>query len=155
MDGFILLLLVTVILRGLGAGMIAGILLLTMPARRRLDPAAYAHAIRTMYEGWGVKVYAITAGLGLILTIIALPWALTKGESAWVVGLLIASLAATLAGFAGTGGAYPAMRRLWTTPENAQQLVGTLLDRFGRWGVLSAASHLIAFIAIAPALVAL
>lgn len=154
MDGFTLLLLTTVLLRGLGAGMITGILLLTMPARSKLGLVPYAHAIRAMYKGWGVKVYAITTVLGLILTITALPWALVRGESAWVIGLLTVSLLATLAGLVGTGGAYPAMRKLWTTPEEDQQLTGALLDRFGRWGVQSAGSHLVAFASILPALAA-
>lgn len=154
MDGFTLTLLTAVLLRGLGAGMITGILLLTMPARSRLGLAVYAHAIRTMYEGWGVKVYAVITFLGLILTIIALPWALAQGERGWVIGLLIASLAATLVGFIGTGGAFPAMRKLWSAPQDDQQLVASLLDRFGRWGIMSAGSHLVAFVLIAPSLIA-
>lgn len=154
-DGLTFLLLATVLLRGLGAGMITGILLLTMPARPRLNLAAYAHAIRTMYDGWGVKVYAVTTVVGLILTIIALPWTLSQGKSAWVVGLLITSLIATLVGFVGTGGAYPAMQKLRVAPQDDPRLTASLLDRFGRWGIMSAGSHILAFASITPALLAI
>lgn len=112
-DGFTLILLAAVLLRGLGAGMITGILLLTMPARSRLGLAVYAHAIRTMYEGWGVKVYAFTTFLGLILTIIALPWALAQGERAWVIGLLIASRAPRPPTAASTALTSERVRVLW------------------------------------------
>lgn len=145
MDWLSLLLFATVFLRGLGAGMIAGILSLTMPSRSRLGLVPYARSLRVMYQAWGVKVYAAATGLGLLLTIVALTLSLARGEDAWTSALLAASLVATVAGFAGTAGAYPAMKRLWATPDDDQEQVAALLTRFGRWGIFSAACHLAAF----------
>lgn len=145
MDGFSILLVATVFLRGLGAGMITGILLLTMPARSRLGPVPYARALRSMYQSWGVRVYAVVTVLGLLLTIAALTLSVARGEGGWATGLLTACLTATVAGFVGTAGAYPAMRRLWATPDGDQDLVAALLTRFGRWGIASAVCHLLAF----------
>lgn len=145
MDGFWLLLVVTVFLRGLGSGMITGILFLTMPVRSRLDLAAYAQFIRKMYQAWGVKAYAGTTMLGFVLTIVLTWWAFARDESGWVSGLLVASLAATVFGFVGTAGAFPTMKKLWTVSDSQPELVSKLLSRFGRWGVFSATCHVAAF----------
>ncbi|KUH81391.1 MULTISPECIES: hypothetical protein [unclassified Mycobacterium] len=152
MDGFMLLLAGTVFLRGSGAGMITGILLLTMPAQSRLGWRSYAGALRAMYGAWGVKVYGVITGLGLILTIVALVWAILRGESPTVVGLLAASLAATVGGFVGTAGAYPAMKKLFAAPDEDQRLVLTLLSRFGKWGIVSGCCHVAAFALITAAM---
>jgi hypothetical protein len=155
MDSFSLLLLLTVLLRGLGAGMITGILFLTMPARARLDQVSYARALRAMYQAWGVKVYAVVTILGLLLTIVALTLSVTRGEDGVMSGLLIACLAATLGGFIGTAGAFPTMRRLWAAPDENRELVAVLVTRFGRWGIASALCHLLAFASVLGTLLAL
>lgn len=152
MDEFLLLLAATVFLRGLGAGMITGILLLTMLAQPRLGRQSYARALRGMYAAWGVKAYGVITGLGLILTAIALIWATGRSENTLTNALLTTSLAATVAGFVGTAGAYPAMKKLWGTPDEDQGLVTQLLSRFGAWGVFSAICHLLAFALVTAAI---
>jgi hypothetical protein len=131
--------------------MIVGILLMTMPARSKVGLLPYARFVRAMYQAWGVKVYAAVTALGLLLTTALLIWALVGGENGWTSGLLAFSLTATVMGFVGTAGAYPAMRRLWGTPDEQPDLVSTLLTRFGRWGAMSATCHLVAFISLLPA----
>ncbi|WP_156426682.1 hypothetical protein [Mycobacterium sp. IS-3022] len=142
----------TVFLRGSGAGMITGILLLTTPARSRLGWRSYPGALRAMYGAWGVKVYGVITGLGLVLTIVALVWAILRGENPALVGLVAASLAATIGGFVGTAGAYPAMKKPFATPDEDQRLVLTLLSRFGKWGTVSASCHVAAFALITAAM---
>lgn len=145
MEGFWLLLAITVFLRGLGSGMITGILFITMPVRSRMELISYAQFIRTMYKAWGVKVYAGTTMLGLLLTAILVWWALAHGESDQIGTFLIASLIATILGFVGTAGALPAMKKLWMISDDQPDLVGILLTRFERWGMFSAACHVVAF----------
>lgn len=148
MDSFWLLLLGTLFLRGLSSGMIVGILLLTLPVRDRLGLLPYAQFIRAMYQTWGVRIYAILTAIGLLMTIWLLTVAIGRRESGWTIGWVAASLGATILGFVGTGGAYPAMRQLWRAPDGQLPLVQTLLDRFQRWGIFSAACHLAAFVSL-------
>lgn len=148
MNSFWPLLLVTIFLRGLSSGMIVGILLLTLPVRSRLGLLPYTQFIRAMYQARGVRIYAILTGLGLLMTIWLLTVAIGQPESNWMIGWVTASLGATILGFVGTGGAYPTMRRLWVTTDQQPPLVETLLNRFERWGIFSAACHLSAFICL-------
>lgn len=149
MDSLQTLLLVTTFVRGLGSGMIAGILLLTMPVRSRVGMPAYASFILVMYQTWGVRVYAGLTGLGVLLTIWLLVMAIGAGSSS--IEWIAASLAATTLGFVGTAGAYPTMRRLWTTANGALELAEPLMNRFERWGMFSAACHLAAFVCLVVA----
>jgi hypothetical protein len=148
MNSFWPLLLAAMFLRGLSSGMIVGILLLTLPVRSRLGLLPYTQFIRAMYQAWGVRVYAILTGLGLLVTIWLLAVAIGRPESGWATGCVAASLLATMLGFVGTGGAFPTMRRLWATPDEQPALVEELLNRFERWGVFSAACHLAAFVCL-------
>lgn len=151
MNSFWLLLLATIFLRGLSSGMIVGILLLTLPVRSRLDLPTYVRFVRAMYQAWGVRVYAVLTMLGLLLTTWLLFAAIWRTESGWAISWIALSLGATVLGFVGTGGAYPAMRRLWVTPDQQPALVETLLNRFERWGVFSAACHFVAFVCLLAA----
>lgn len=154
MDAFWLLALGTVFLRGLGSGMIAGILTLTMPVRRRMEFSVYAHFIRTMYRAWGVKIYAAITMLGFLMTTVLLIWSVARGESSEVITWVTISLVATCAGFIGTAGAFPTMKKLWATPDGQLDTVATLLSRFEHWGVFSASSHVFAFMTLLGALYA-
>jgi hypothetical protein len=54
-DWLDVLLATTVVLRGLGAGIIWGVLIITVPTRRRLGLVPYAQFTRALYKGIGVS----------------------------------------------------------------------------------------------------
>ena len=151
-DPFLLTLAAATVLRGLGAGIITGVELITLPARRRLGPAPYARFARAHFKGGGVAAYAGVTALGALLTfVLAVAAFLPGGPSAGAWWILI-SLASTLLGFVGTAGAFPAMRRLRQAPDDDEAFLASLLDRFARWGVFSAVWHVGAFAALIVAL---
>lgn len=151
-DWFLLLLATITVLRGLGAGIIFGVLLITLPVRKRVGVIPYAQFIRALYKESGVKVYAVLTGLGALLTLALAIWTFAQGKPAIVSWSIGASLTATILGFVGTGGAFPTMRTLWEASYNDEALVGNLLDRFARWGTFSAVWHIAAFFALVVAL---
>lgn len=139
-------------LRGLGAGIITGVELITLPARRRLGPVAYATFVRAHFRGGGVKAYAGISLLGALLTAALSVAVFLPGRSRGEAWRIVFSLLSTLLGFVGTAGAYPAMRRLWQAPDDDADLLASLLDRFARWGLFSAIWHAAAFVALVAAL---
>lgn len=148
MDWFVLLLATTTALRGLGSGMITGLVLITFPVRRKLDTLAYATYTRIEYKGQGVRVYVATTFLGAFLLLALSYEAFVRQETPIVSWLIIASLIATIFGFVGTSRAFPAMWHLWKTPDHDEAKLATLLGRFESWGTFSALGHLISFIVL-------
>jgi hypothetical protein len=151
-DWFLLFLATITVLRGLGAGVILGIVLITLPVRKRVGLIPYAQFTRTLYREWGVGVYGALTVLGALLTLAIAIWTFTRGEPAIVSWSIVASLVATSLGLIGTGGAFPTMRTLWETSDNDASLVAGLLDRFASWGVFSAVWHIAAFLVLMVAL---
>ena len=154
-DIFLLTLATTTALRGLGAGIIAGVGLMNLPARRRLGVVPYAQFARAHYKGTGVRVYAGITVFGALLTLVLSIAAFGLGKSPEVTWWIVMSLAATILGFVGTGGAFPIMRRLWQASNDDEALLARLLDRFARWHVFSAFWHVVAFVALVCALAAI
>lgn len=148
------LLAATVVLRGLGAGIICGVIAITFPTRRRLGLVPYAQFTRAQYRGIGVKAYGALTVLGALLTATALTVAIWWHASASVIWLTAASLAATALAFVGVARALPPMFRLWQTSDDDPALVAGLLDRFARAGTFSALWHAVAFTLIVTALAA-
>lgn len=146
------LLTTTVVLRGLGAGIICGVLTITVPTRHRLGLIPYAQFTRAQYHGIGVKAYGVLTVLGALLTVTVLTMAIGWHAAAWTTYLTASSLAATALAFVGVAGALPAMFTLWKTSDDDPSQVERLLDRFTKAGTFSAVWHAIAFILIAAAL---
>lgn len=142
----------TVILRGFGAGVILGVLTITLPTRRRLGLLPYAQFTRAQYRGLGVKAYGALTTVGALLTAAVLVLAIEWHACAAVTWLTASSLAATVLAFVGVAGALPAMFTLWKTGDDDPAVVTRLLDRFARAGTFSATWHAIAFILIAAGL---
>jgi hypothetical protein len=111
-DWFAVLLASTVVVRGLGAGAILGVLVITLPTRRRIGVVAYTQFTRAHYLGSGVRAYAILTILGALMSGAALSLAIAWRASPFVTWSILASLLATLLGFVGTARALPAMRDL-------------------------------------------
>lgn len=153
-DLFLLTLATTTVLRGLGAGIITGVGMMTLPARRRIGLVQYTRFARAHYKGGGVRAYAGITVLGALLTIALSIAAFLLGKPPAVTWCIVVSLLATILGFVGTGGAFPAMRRLWRASDDDEALLASLLDRFARWHVFSAIWHVVAFVALVCALVA-
>lgn len=154
-DWFATLLAITVVLRGLGAGAILGVLVITLPTRRRIGVVAYGQFTRAHYDGVGVRGYGALTVLGALMSTVVVSFAIAWGASAFMTWALIVSLIATLLGFVGTARALPAMRDVRTVGDDETALLATHLDRFARWGALSGCCHIVAFIAIATASAAL
>lgn len=153
-DWFPLLLATTATLRGLGAGAIAGVVLITAP-RSEIGVVAVAQFTRAQYRSSGVRLYAAATILGSVLTVLALVVAIAGDEAGIVTWSIVASVVATALAFIGTARALPAMTRLWDVSGQDELLQASLLDRFARWGRFSAGWHLVAFVAAIGALAAL
>ena len=144
----------TVILRGLGAGVILGVLTITLPTLRRLGLLTYGDFTRAQYRGLGVKAYGVLTTVGAALTAAVLVLAIMWHAGAAVTWLTAWSLAATVLAFGGVARALPAMFTLWKTGDDDPHAVARLLDRFARAGTFSAIWHAIAFIFVVAALAA-
>jgi hypothetical protein len=78
-DWFLILLAAATALRGLGAGIICGVELMTLPVRKRLGLIPYVQFVRALYREPGVKVYAGVTILGALLTSGATVWTFMRG----------------------------------------------------------------------------
>lgn len=139
------LLVITLITRGIGAGIIFGIGILTNPVRHKISISAYAKFIKIFYKGLGVKAYAIITGLGLMLTIALLAISIKQQAPPLAIAFITTSLIATCFGFIGTAGAFPTMIKLWRANDGDEEIITLLLNRFEFWHWFSTISHLIAF----------
>jgi hypothetical protein len=151
MDWFVILLVVTAVVRGMGAGIIYDSALVSPPLRRRIGVVAYAQYLRANLAGFGGKSYVTVAWAGLLLTIGATVAAFLTGQPGAVTWWTVASLAATMPAFLGTGLALPALFRVTRTPDEQDQL-RPLLDQYARWYAFSAVWQVVAFLAAVVAL---
>lgn len=150
MDWFLILLAVTTAVRGVGAGLIYDVALVSLPVRRQIGAIPYAKFARANYM-YGVKTYAPVSILGALLTIAVTAAAFVRGDSAIVSWSLAISLIATVIAFIGTSRGLPAMLSLRQAPDD-EALVSKILDRFAHWHTFSAVWQLVAFIALVIAL---
>jgi hypothetical protein len=150
----VLLVASTLVLRGLGAGAILGVLMITLPTRHRIGVVAYGQFTRAHYDGVGVRGYAALTVLGALMSVVVLSFGIAWGASTFVTWSLVVSLFATLLGFVGTAGALPAMRDIRAASDDETTALATHLDRFERWGSMSASCHVVAFVAMTTALAA-
>lgn len=146
-----LLLGATVIVRGLGAGIIFDSAVVSPPLRHRIGVIPYARYLRANLSGFGTKSYVTVAWAGALLTIASTVATVASHQPAATTWWTVASLAATVLAFMGTGLALPALFRVKNAPDLEEQLV-PLLDRYARWYGFSALWQAVAFIASALAL---
>lgn len=149
MNEFLFLIIVITVLRGLGAGIILGVSLMTLPVRKRLGVIPYSKFIQAHYKEKGVKVYAAITITGLLVTVWALIVAYQSNRSFEIKSAIAVSLIATIVGFVGTAGAFPAMIKLWESSNDLTEAQLTLLlNKFGGWSIFSAVFHIVSFISI-------
>lgn len=141
-----LLMAATTFLRGIGDGAIFGVAIMTLPVRKRLGTMVYATFIKAHYKESGVKMYAGITVLGLLLTTWLAVIVYHGHYPNSIKYCTMASLLATISGFVGTAGAFPAMNKLWKSADYAMIDITKLLDKFAFWHIISALAHIIAFI---------
>jgi hypothetical protein len=151
MDRFLILLAVTTAVRGLGAGLIYDVALVSLPVRRQIGAIPYAKYARALYMSNGVKTYATVSILGALLTIAVTAGAFVRGDSAIVSWSIAISMIATVIAIIGTSRALPAVLSLRQAPDN-EALLNKILDRFAYWHTFSTVWQLVAFIALVVAL---
>jgi hypothetical protein len=151
MDWFLISLAATAVVRGLGAGIIYDVALVSLPARRRIGLIPYAQYTRANYEVLGVKTYVTVSILGALLTVVVTVGAFVWQNSVAVICSTMTSLAATVLAFVGTACAMPVVLRLRQT-INDEALLSKMLNRFARWHAFSAAWQVVAFVAMVAAL---
>ena len=150
-DWFVALLAATVVVRGLGAGLIYDVALVGLPARRRIGATSYATFARANFEVNGLKTYGPISIVGLLLTITIAGWAFARADSPAVTWTLSFALFATVLAFLGTFRALPAIMSVRRAPDDPSVL-SPLLDQFARWHTFSAVWQVIAFVALVVAL---
>ncbi len=147
---FEVLLVATVVVRGMGAGIIYDSAVVSPRVRHAVGLPAYAGYLRANLAGLGGKSYVPVAWLGALLTITATVAALLSDQPPAVTWWTVGSLAATVLAFAGTGLALPALFRVTRASADAQ--LKQLLDRYARWYAFSALWQAAAFVAAVLAL---
>ena len=150
MDWFLTLLAITTAIRGLGAGIIYDVALVSLPLRKQIGVIPYTQYARANYSS-GVKTYLPVSVLGALLTIVVTIGLFTGEFSPIVFWSIIISLIATVIAFVGTSRALPAMLRLRKTTDD-ENVLSKILDRFAFWHTFSTVWQVIAFIALVVAL---
>jgi hypothetical protein len=151
MDWFLALLAITVVVRGLGAGIIYDVALVSLPVRRQIGVIQYARYVRANFECNGTKTYVTVSIVGALLTI-AVTIGLFTGEfSPAVFWSIIISFIATIMAFIGTSRALPAMLSLREASDNETH-ISKILNRFAYWHTFSTLWQVIAFISLVVAL---
>lgn len=149
---FEVLLVATVVVRGMGAGIIYDSAVVSPQVRHRVGLPAYADYLRANLAGLGGKSYVPVAWLGALLTITATVAAFLTDQPPAVTWWTVASLVATVLAFLGTGLALPALFRVTRAPADEQ--LASRLDRYARWYAFSAFWQAVAFVTAVLALAA-
>lgn len=152
MDWLLVLLGLTAVVRGLGAGMIYDVALISLPVRRSVGPVAYAEYARALFAV-GLKTYGPISILGALLTLTVTVVAFVGSAPAAVAWSSAFSLLATVVALFGTSRALPAVLSLRNASDD-QALLSATLDRFARWHSFSAIWQMVAFLASVVALAA-
>jgi hypothetical protein len=151
MDWFLVLLAFTVAVRGMGAGIIYDVALVSLPVRRKIGAIRYAEYARANFEGRGVKTYVTVSIVGALLTMAVTVGTFVWGSSPTVTWSVVISFAATVLAFVGTSRALPALLSMRQTPEDEAAL-SKVLGRFAYWHTFSTAWQVAAFAALVVAL---
>jgi hypothetical protein len=145
MNLFSILLSITIVLRGIGTGIILGTGILINPMQRKMEIVAYANFVKKMYKGYGVKIYAAMTIIGSFFNVLLLIMAFQIEIGLPVRWLMIVAVGVTIIAFTGTSIAYPTMKKLWKTNDDTPALLTSFLNKFQFWGWVSAIAHMVAF----------
>jgi len=151
MDSFTILLAATTAVRGLGAGLIYDVALVSLPVRRKIGAIPYTQYALALFSGNGIRTYGPVSILGALLTLAVTIVAFALEKPALVTSSIAVAFLATIIAFFGTSRALPAILSLRQTPDDETRLSQTL-DRFARWHTFSTAFQVISFVALVVAL---
>lgn len=151
MDWFLALLAFTTVVRGMGAGIIHDVAVVSLPLRHDIGAIRYARYARALFAGRGAKTFPPVAIGGALLTVAVAAGAFLWTDSLGVRWWTCIALAATVLAFAGTTLALPAVAKLRHTADEEAALT-PVLDRFARWHTVSTAWQVAAFVALVVAL---
>lgn len=150
MDILSLLLAVTVAVRGMGAGIIYDVALVSLPLRHQLGVVPYAKYARANFKG-GSKTFVFVSILGALLTFIVAIEAYIQGVSSVTAWAITISVISTILAFIGTSRALPAMLSLQDAPDE-EVLLKKILNKFAKWHAFSTIWQVISFFALVVAL---
>jgi hypothetical protein len=151
MDWFLALLALATLVRGIGAGIIYDVAVVSLSVRHDIGAVPYARYARALFAGRGTTTFAPLAIGGALLSIAVAAGAFVWTDSSGVRWWTCIALAATVLAFAGTTQALPALMKLRHTPDE-ETTIAPLLDRFARWHTISTVWQVAAFIALVVAL---
>src|SRR5215813_11522202 len=129
MDWFLALLAFTTVVRGMGAGIIYDVAVLSTPVRHDIGAVQYARYARALFAGRGAKTFVLVSIGGALLTVAVAVGAFVWTDSSGVRWWTCIALVATVLAFAGTSQALPAMTKVRHASDEDTAL-GALLDRF-------------------------
>jgi hypothetical protein len=152
MDWFLALLAFTTVVRGMGAGIIYDVAVVSTSVRHDIGAASYARYARALFAGRGKTTFVPVAIGGALLTIAVTVGAFVWTDSVGVRWWTCIALAATVLAFAGTTQALPAITKVRHTSDQDTTLAA-LLDRFARWHTISTVWQVVSFIALVVSLV--
>jgi hypothetical protein len=150
MDWFIVLLGITIIIRGLGAGMIYDVAIISLPVRQQIGAIEYTRFAKANFKS-GVKTYAPISISGALLTITVVVFSFILDISIFAKWMMVIALVFTVLAFIGTRLALPAVLSLRNAPEDEATLTETL-NKFARWHSFSTIWQVLSFIALVAAI---
>lgn len=153
MDTLFVLLVVTVIVHGIIAGLSFDVALVKLPTRQRIGYVAYANFARGNDLGNGVIVYPMIGVLAVILIASTTIIAYLFNSPMPVRILLNISVVLTIAHTGCSAVAAPIMLSLKKTPDN-ESILKQKLDRFAFWHGLRASFQILTFIVLVISLIA-
>ncbi len=152
MDWFKALLIVTAIVRGMGAGMIYDVAIVGLDTRNDIGIIPYARFARSLFARRGKKTFVPISLGGALLTIVAAVLALSGSHSEALRWWLWISVGATVLAFIGTSQALPAITKVRHSADDVIQLAPAL-DRFAKWHSFTTLWQFVSFAAQTVALV--
>ncbi len=151
MDLLLILLAITVAVRGLGAGIIYDVALVSLPLRHKIGVIPYVNYAQALFKD-GFKTFFTISIIGAILTVVVTVDAFIQGASPIVSWSIALALIATIIAFIGTSRALPVISSLQKAPDD-EVLLSKKLDKFARWHTFSTIWQVVAFITLIIAMV--
>ncbi len=152
MNLFRALLVSTVIVRGMGAGIIYDVAVIGLDTRKEIGLFPYAHFARALFERRGKKNYVPISIGGALLTILIAVFALfyhvPQRSCLWIW----IALFSTCWAFVGTSQALPAIAKVRHSAEDKEAELEAALNCFARWHIFSTIWQVASFVALTIAL---